>query len=183
MVDFPQVKTTLEEYMALPESNRIIEYIDGEIIMTAEPLDEHQGTSVQLILFIMLLVKAGTLRHAPSGLRAVNNVFEPDIFWISPENTTCQLEPNGRIWIGAPDLVIEILSPSTAYRDRGIKYLAYEAIGVREYWLVDPEARFVEVYRLEDSTYKRLGIFQIGETFTSNALNSATVSVDELFAS
>lgn len=182
MVDFPQVKSTLDDYMALPETNRIVEYIDGEIVMSAEPLDEHQGILSQIMGFIFQTAKSGKLRSGPSGLRAGNNVFEPDIFWISPENANCQLEPNERIWSGAPDLIVEILSPSTAYRDRGIKFESYEAAGVREYWLADPEAKFIEVYILQNAAFKKQGIFKAGETFISTALNGAVIPVETFFA-
>jgi Uma2 family endonuclease len=64
---------------------------------------------------------------------------------------------------GPPDLIVEILSPSTEARDRKAKYSLYERHGVREYWMVNPDERFIEVYTLADGTYKRAGVFVAGE--------------------
>ena len=86
------------------------------------------------------------------------------------------------MWQGAPDFVIEILSPSTAYRDRGVKFETYEKYGVSEYWLIDPELKFVEIYRQQDKTFKRQGIYKSGQTFTSSVLGDVSVPVNALFA-
>ena len=68
-------------------------------------------------------------------------------------------------WHGAPDLIIEILSPGTTRQDRDTKYRLYEANGVREYWIVEAEELYIEVYHLHEGKYKRQGIFGLGETF------------------
>ncbi|MEO0563414.1 MAG: Uma2 family endonuclease, partial [Chloroflexota bacterium] len=84
-------------------------------------------------------------------------------------------------WHGAPDLVIEVLSPSTAARDRGVKFDHYETAGVREYWLIDPMGLFVEVYTLKDGTFERAGLYERGVSFQSAVLGKA-VPVDVLLA-
>jgi Uma2 family endonuclease len=84
---------------------------------------------------------------------------------------------------GAPDLIVEVLSPSTARTDRLVKFGAYERAGVREYWLVDPRTRSVEVYALsEDGTYDMAGQYTPGETVTSTMLSDLALPVDDLFA-
>jgi len=119
------------------------------------------------------------MRPAPTGLHLdERNFYEPDVFWIRPDNGLCTLVEK-HYWHGAPDLIIEILSPSTAYRDRGIKYEMYEKHGVREYWLVDPEAAFIEVYVLAEGRFARLGLFRAGQTFTSLVI-SADIQVATL---
>lgn len=180
MVDFTPTKLTSAQYWELPETNKIEELIDGEIIVTPPPLDIHQKRSINVLSFCIQTIKTGELRHAPTGIHFEDGFdFEPDIFWISPENDQCSLGPDNRYWLGAPDLIIEILSPSTAYRDRGIKYEIYEKHGVREYWLVDPEAAFIEVYVLADGRFSRLGLFRNGQNFASPVLN-AEIKVDAL---
>jgi Uma2 family endonuclease len=111
-----------------------------------------------------------------------DNSFEPDLFWISPENAQCFLEENGRYWRGAPDLVVEILSPSTASDDRGVKFEVYQKHGVGEYWLVDPEAKFVEVHRLEGRKFARQGVYKPNQPFVSAALSGATINSQDWFS-
>jgi Uma2 family endonuclease len=180
MVDSIRTQMTSAEYWSLPETNQIEELIDGELVMTPPPLDAHQKSSIKTLAVCIQVITTGELRHAPTGIHFEDGYdFEPDIFWVAPENDHCVLAPDGRYWHGAPDLIIEILSPSTAYRDRGIKFETYEKHGVREYWLVDPEAAFAEIYRLDDGRFVRLGVFRAGQTFTSPVLG-IDVKVDAL---
>jgi Uma2 family endonuclease len=71
--------------------------------------------------------------------------------------------------------VIEVLSPSTESNDRGNKFQTYQKYGVREYWLVNPEARFVEVYRHEAGKFERQGVFKPEQPFVSAVLGGATI--------
>jgi Uma2 family endonuclease len=102
------------------------------------------------------------------------------VFWISPENTRCTLV-DGKYWHGAPDLVVEVLSSSTARRDRKEKLQLYQQYGVREYWLVDPDGEYVEVYRQEGEQLVKHGIWGPGESFTSPALSNRAVEISALF--
>ena len=81
----------------------------------------------------------------------------------------------------APDLIIEVLSPATASDDRGLKYDLYEKNGVREYWLVDPDAHYVEVYVNRNGHFNRQGVFVEGKSFTSEVLGGRAIEVDRLF--
>jgi Uma2 family endonuclease len=172
---------TSEQFAAMPDFDApYVELIEGEIIMAGGASNSHQGRSLDLIRFLLNNVRGGTLRFAPMSVRIDEmNTFEPDIFWIAPDSPRCALL-NDHLWSGAPDLVIEILTPSTARRDRDQKYRAYERAGVREYWLVESEADFLEVYLLRDGKFARLGVYGCGEAFESPALGIA-VSVDALF--
>jgi Uma2 family endonuclease len=182
MVTTTYTKRTFADWMALEETNQIIELIDGDILMT-EPLDVHQEVLHRLVLWLASLGKGGTTRFAPSGVYFDQfNTFQPDLFWISPQNSRAALGPDKRVWRGAPDLVVEILSPSTAYRDRGHKFATYEAHGVSEYWLIDPEAAFIEVYRLEEGRYARSGIFRSGQAFRCEVFDGVMLDVTPLFA-
>jgi Uma2 family endonuclease len=83
---------------------------------------------------------------------------------------------------GAPDVVVEILSPGTAKRDLGVKRTVYEAAGVPEYWIVDAESAAVEVLVLERGAYVRLGLFRRGDTLRSRVLPDLTVLLAPVFA-
>lgn len=176
-----RTKTTFAEYQSRDETNQIIELIDGEIVVNP-PTDEHQKTLWRLIGLLLPRLTSGESRVAPTGLHLDDaNSFEPDFFWISPQNESCILESNGRYWHGPPDLVVEIVSPSTAYHDRETKFRAYERCGVREYWLIEPQAQFVEVFILDAGRFSRIGAFQPGHFFTSSVVPGTPLAVRPLF--
>jgi Uma2 family endonuclease len=179
----PKIKMSLEEFRQLPETTQRMELIHGELItqehdaLSPAVKDKHQGCIVSATFYFGQFRHAGTLRVAPTDLYIGENVLQPDLFWISNANTNCLLGEDG-YWHGAPDLAIEILSPSTAERDRGAKFDLYEQYGVREYWLIDAE--FVEIYIAQAGVFKRLGVFGVGKTFESTALGGHRVSISEL---
>ncbi len=181
VADVQTRRISADEFATMPDFDApYAELIEGEIVLAGGASDSHQGKSLDLVRFLSANVQQGTLRFAPLSVRLDEiNLFEPDIFWIAPDNTRCALLDE-RTWSGAPDLVIEILSPSTARRDRDQKYRAYESADVREYWMVEPDADFLEVYLLEDGKFHRLGVYGFGETFESPVLGIA-VPVDSLF--
>ncbi len=177
--------TPMEEFLAISDDNRIIELLDGEIVMTPPATDWHQSVSGSLYIFIHQCIKGGILRYAPIGLYVdEQNFVEPDLLWISEKNTQCELDKRG-FWHGTPDLIVEILSPSTALRDKRVKFKLYEKLGVREYWIVDPEAKYIEVYHQQDGKFIQLGIYGAGEgeSFTSTVLPKSEVEVDKAFDS
>jgi Uma2 family endonuclease len=189
MADSPQekVRMTTEEYMALPESNLHTELIDGELIvyegkdgMTPAPRDIHQQTSSVLFVFLAQHLPPQELRAAPTDVHLDDGtVVQPDIFWASAESDQCVVHDDGYLH-GAPDFIVEILSPTTIKRDRGVKFDLYEKHGVREYWLVDPDGGYVEVYRLVEGVLTRQGLFTEGQQFTSPVLGEKSVAVDSL---
>ena len=91
---------------------------------------------------------------------------QPDVMWVAA-GSRCVIDK--KRLIGPPDLIIEILSPSTEANDRSDKYTLYERHSVREYWIVNPEHRFIEVYTHDGSGFARRGVFIAGqnETFES----------------
>lgn len=177
-----ETKISLAAFLALPETNQITELIDGEVVVTP-PKDEHQATVGSAYFGLKLLVKSGIFRIAPTGLHLDDaNFVEPDIFWVSEGNRVYALGDDG-YWHGAPDLIVEVLSPSTARRDRDDKFLLYQRYGVREYWLVEPVAEFIEVYVLRDGRFDRSGVYGLGEQFESPALDGLSLNVDLLLKS
>lgn len=182
-MDIPvKTRMTFEEYAALPESNQIVELIDGEIVVNP-PLFRHQKALVKVIFSLQFVSDKGEICVAPSGLKFDDgNSFEPDLFWVSQENTNCVLGSDGRYWQGGPDLVIEVLSPSTEANDRGHKFQIYQKYGVLEYWMVNPEAKFVEVYRLENQRLTQQGIYDPAQPFVSAVLGGVTIDPKTWFS-
>jgi Uma2 family endonuclease len=170
---------TAAEFAQLPESNKIIELINGEVVVAPSPLNKHQKQLHRLTIALGNKVEIGEWLFAPMDVHLDElNVVQPDLFWVSPDNTNCQLIDE--YWYGPPDLVIEVLSPGTTRRDRLTKYDLYEKHGVREYWIVDADELYIEVYANRNSKFERVGAFGLGESFISPVLNGITLSVDVL---
>ena len=106
------------------------------------------------------------------------DVVQPDILFVSKERSYIVTEDNIR---GAPDLVIEVLSPSTAQRDRTLKRTLYALHGVSEYWQADTDAKNVTVLTLVNGEYKVAGIYGEGQTLTSPLLPGFTLEIDKIF--
>jgi len=146
----PKIKFTYRDYKSLPESEtKRYELIEGELIMVPSPNIYHQRISGRIEFLLRDFVeknKLGEVFYAPCDVHLGDNVVQPDILFISKEHSYVIIKEEVK---GAPDLVIEILSPATAKRDRTIKRALYARYGVSEYWLVDPEKKIIEVLTLK----------------------------------
>ncbi len=137
--------TTIEELLALPEDGQRHELLDGVHVVTPSPAYRHQDLVGNLLVLLRAaLLPHPTLRTLTSPADIVlgpRTLVQPDLFVvrIDPEHP-----PVAWADAGLPLLAIEILSPSTAARDRGAKRRIYQAAGVAEYWIVDPDARLIE---------------------------------------
>ncbi len=181
MAEMTRTRMTAKEFLELPESNMPIELINGEIIMSPTPKDPHQDIVLSIAILLKPMVTAGKVKVAPMDVHFDDvNVVQPDVFWAGGEGSRCQLGDDG-YWHGAPDLVVEVLSPSTSSHDRGVKYDLYEKYGVREYWLVEPDAKYIEIYVLQEGKFVRQGLFEPGASFTSLVIEGQSVAVDKLF--
>lgn len=153
-----KVKLTYEEYRLFPDDGNTHELIDGEHFMAPAPGTNHQSVSrhIQFQLYRQLEETGfAQVFNAPTDVELSRvDVVQPDIAIIAREREGI-ISPS-RI-VGAPDLVVEIISPSTAERDRGLKRRLYEKRGVPCYWLVDPDAQAVTVYELSDGRYRETG--------------------------
>lgn len=185
MAESIQERMTAAEFLELPESNTSPELIHGRLVVSPTPKNPHQ----QIVgkLFIWLNEATGKLN--PSGEAVISpmdvhlddeNVVQPDVFWVSGQESRCQLGEDG-YWHGAPDLVIEVLSPSTTRRDKIDKFRLYERHAAQEYWLVDPQAQVVEVFGLEEERFQHRGVFGPEETFTSAVLKGEKVKLTKVF--
>lgn len=146
----PPRKLTYEDYCAIPEDGLRHEIVDGVHFVSPAPLDLHQHLCVNLTLLLgnfLRTTKLGVLRQAPSDvLLEEHTIVQPDHYVVLAANLG-RLQRNG--CHGPPDLVVEVLSPGNTRHDLVRKFARYEAAGVPEYWIVDPAAERVEVYRRE----------------------------------
>lgn len=147
-------KATVEDYRKLPEGAPF-ELIEGNLVQEPSPEYGHKRASMDLASDMHQFVKKNRLGEVLAAPMDVyldeENVFQPDILFVSKENIS-RIERDGIH--GAPDLVIEILSPSNAYNDFATKLRIYEKHGVREYFIVDPETKEVIAYRLSKGKFK-----------------------------
>ena len=109
------------------------------------------------------------------------DVVQPDLLFVSRERE--HLLSGGENVQGAPDLVIEILSPSTADKDQGVKHELYGRHGVTEYWLVDPIAETVSIHRQRGGVLAATHTFGRGQTLRSPLLASLELQLDDVFSS
>lgn len=181
MVEAIRTRMSATEFFEMPETMLPTELIDGVMIEMNAPADGHQRALMRLIAALLPLLPPGEFRCAPADVCLdAFNVVQPDLFWVRAENPACRVE--GGKWLGVPDFIVEILSPGTSRRDRKEKFALYEQHGVGEYWLVDPDGEYVEVYRLQQGVFMKVGIFGPEETFESVTLGGKTVSLSAVFA-
>jgi len=177
-----QGQWTYADYQRLPDDGWRYEVIEGDLHMTPAPSTKHQTVGFNLKLAIGSFVKAnksGCVLDAPIDVRLGKfaDPVQPDILFIRQERLG--IIKGG--WIeGAPDWIVEILSPSNWLDDRRTKYRLYARAGVGEYWIVDPDQRQVEVFVLRHGDYALVGRFGPGERAHSEVLAGFQIDVDEM---
>jgi Uma2 family endonuclease len=141
-------KLTYEDYLLFPDDGLRHEIIEGEHYVSPPPVIRHQRILLKLSYLMQSYLETrpvGEILFAPVAvLLSEFNVFEPDLIYLSNERKNLLTLKNLQ---GAPDLVVEILSPSTRSRDKRLKREVYERTGVGEYWVIDPDHDVVDVYR------------------------------------
>lgn len=179
MAELVTTRMTAAEFLALPETHQPTQLLNGELILSPSPVPNHQRCSRQIEYLIEELKPNGEVFHAPIDLYLDDaNIPQPDVIWIA-ENSRCVV--TRKYLQGPPELVVEVFSPSTELKDRKDKFNLYQRFAIPEYWMVDPELEFIEVYVLENGAYKRLGVFERGESFVSPVLGGKTVEVSRIF--
>lgn len=170
---------TAQQFRALPQTNEPTELINGQVIVSPSPRRLHQLILSRLHLMLGAILTEGELLVAPMDIYLDDhNAVQPDILWLGP-STTCQLIDD--YWHGTPDLVIEIASPSTHLRDRRDKFKLYERFGVREYWIVEPDAAFVEVWQWQEGRYHPVALVGADDTLHTPLLGQHSLSMADLF--
>ncbi len=178
----PRDRWTYEDYKRLPDDNWRYEVIEGELFMSPAPNTHHQRVIARLEFAMMKHVEAkklGEVLHAPIDVRLgdLANPVQPDVLFICQD----RLNIIRKDWIeGAPDLIVEVLSPSNWIDDRRTKYRIYALAGVREYWIVDPDKRQIEIFALRGSDYELSSRFGPGERAASEVLSGFEIGVDEV---
>ena len=174
-------KYTYDDYLKTPDDKRY-ELIEGELYMTPSPITNHQRISRKIEFLLEKFVTEndlGEIFYAPYDVYFDDeNVVQPDILFISKDRLNIIGDKNLQ---GAPDLVIEILSESNAYRDLIQKKKLYARFGVKEYWIVVPGEKTIDIHILKDKTYelyKELGEF---DTLESQILKGFKMELKVIF--
>ncbi|MEA2166506.1 MAG: hypothetical protein QOK37_4633 [Thermoanaerobaculia bacterium] len=176
-------KMTYEDLLLLPEDGLRHEIIDGEHCVNASPIARHQRVSYRLILAIGNYLEehaVGELFHAPFDIVFSRfDVVEPDLLYVSNERRDIVTTKNIQ---GPPDLLIEILSESNRKYDEVTKRALYERSGVGEYWIVDPSADVVRVYRFSEAGhYDSAAELSRGDILTSPLFPSLEIKLARIF--
>ncbi|SFR01382.1 Uma2 family endonuclease [Desulfoscipio geothermicus] len=171
---------TVEDYMKLNDGKRY-ELIGGELIVVPSPRPRHQRISAKILLQLGKYIEnnpVGEVYSAPIDIVLDNHVVQPDILFVSND----RLDIIGELNIqGAPDLVVEILSPSTAAHDKKKKGQLYFKYGVKEYWLVDPETKFIDVFVAGEKEWRWIGAFDQEDVLTTTLLPGLKISLSKIF--
>jgi Uma2 family endonuclease len=176
------LRFTYEDYVLLPEDRRY-EVVSGELVVTPAPTPFHQVVLGRIWRLLDDHVGAhglGRVLLAPCDVVLSKfDVLQPDILFISTERRPII----GEKYVGpAPDLVVEVLSPySTADRDRTAKAKRYATFGVREMWLVDPEARTIEVFVNTAEGFRREALYGDGDPVRAVILSGLEFRAEPIF--
>ena len=176
-----QTTLTYADYMKTPDDEHC-ELLNGELVMFTTPPLYHQ----EVLGSLLAKLAAFEMECHPGQFYPVltdvvlsdRDVVKPDILFVSNERSHILTRANVR---GAPDLVVEILSPATAERDRTLKLDLYAQHGVKEYWIVDPDAGTVMVLLRGEVGFEVTGIYEEGQTLRSPTLAGFSVALEEIF--
>ncbi len=173
---------TYEQYRALPEDGNRYQVIEGELHMTAAPLVSHQQISGNLQFILESYVREhdwGKVFAAPIEIYLGEKDFvQPDLVCVAKSRLEIVKEKN---IVGAPDLVIEILSPSTVKVDRVLKMNTYARHRVPHYWIVDPAAQTLEAFEWENGSYRLSAAHAEEEEFQPALFPGMTIHLAELW--
>ncbi len=179
-----QGQWSYDDWLRLPDDAYRYEIIEGELFVSPSPSVQHQIAVSSLLSAMHQHAKEknlGLVLTAPIGVRlpVEETIVQPDLLFISRERLEVVKD---NVIDGAPDLVVEILSPSNWVYDRTRKQKTYEQAGVREYWIVDYRARTVDVLVLEGHEFVQRGQYREGDVAPSEALPGFAIPVADIFA-
>ena len=175
-------KYTYQDYLELPDDGKRYEIISGDLIMPPAPKTIHQKVALKIEYELLKFndkETKGELFHAPYDvIMSDMNVVQPDILFVKTENLGIVTDKNID---GAPDLIIEILSPSSGYYDQIKKKETYARFGVKEFWIVDPIKQSIEIFLNKENEFElKQRLNREGEA-TSEVLNGFHVDLEEIF--
>ncbi|MBE3562005.1 MAG: Uma2 family endonuclease, partial [Ktedonobacteraceae bacterium] len=161
---------------------RRYEVVNGVLYMTPAPSPEHQSVAALILYHLLAHVQLsgrGKVYPAPLDVQLdAKTVVQPDVLVVLNEHLD---RVTDICVVGAPDLVIEVVSPSSLVRDLREKLDAYARSAVPEYWVVSPDTKTVQVFVLESTSYRSLGIFQGESAIPSRLLPGLAVTVEQFF--
>ena len=152
----PKPPVSYDEFLEWADEDTRAEWVDGDIIFMSPISDAHQD----IVEFFLTLLRHHVEHHEEGWVRSstfqmkldvIPSGREPDIVYLHEEHRN---RMTGTYIDGPADMAVEVVSPESGPRDRGEKFYEYEAAGVPEYWLVDPDREELLVYRLQDDRYK-----------------------------
>jgi len=177
-----QGQCTYADYASIPEDGHRYDVVDGVLYMAPAPSMGHQGAVGRFFHYLLThveLVGSGRVYVAPVDVELrPGDVVQPDVLVELNEHLD-RLTPSRLI--GAPDLVVEVASPSTARHDLSEKLHAYARTGVPEYWIANPDAQTVEVLVLGNDVYRSLGLFHDRATLPTRIVPTMPVRVEQFF--
>jgi Uma2 family endonuclease len=173
---------TKEDYWALPDDGPRYQLIEGNLHMAPSPNRFHQDISRTILVEITKYLEThpiGILYHAPFDVVLTDvNVFQPDLAFFSEKRRRFLTDKGAE---GAPDLVVEILSPSTAKLDLEKKRVVYARTGVDELWIVDPTVGEFWIYHLQKNSEVPEQILRIGDVIKTSLLPEWSIPVKKVF--
>ncbi len=180
------MRWTSHDLDLLPDDGKRYEIVDGELYMSRQPHWHHQFVANQIWELLQQWsrkTKAGMANSAPGVIFAEDDDVAPDVVWISRARLAKAIQPDGKLH-AAPELVVEILSPGSinAARDREAKLKLYSRHGILEYWIVNWQERYLEVYRRENAALKLQSTLYEGDTLQSPHLPGFSCQVSQIFA-
>lgn len=170
-----------EDLAQLPDDGKRYEVVEGDLAVSPSPKPRHQRIVLNCAEFLRTLEHQGygAVYTAPLDVILDHyNVVEPDVIFVSQEHLDIVTDANVQ---GAPDLVVEVLSPSTRERDLGVKGHLYARFGVPEYWVIDPDEDTLTVYRLTEDGFHRHGPYHAGDHWVSPLFPDHPLAVAALF--
>jgi Uma2 family endonuclease len=180
----PQTHLTAEDYRLTPEGPPWLQLIEGELVQEPSPNSSHQLVHADLYRILASQVweqRLGLVIAAPMDVWLDNeNVLQPDLLYVSRRRAGIVADDGVH---GPPDLVVEILSPSSGSRDLIQKRRIYARSGVEEYWLVDPRSRQVTVFRFAETGESPIRIAAPGEQLASPLFPGFSIDVGSIFQS
>ena len=183
MLETRPTTLTYEHYLKTPDDERW-ELLKGALTRRPTPNTAHQRTLGNLAVALFNFVDdkgLGEVFISPFDVvLSSTNVLEPDLIFVSTDQQSIITDANIQ---GAPALVVEVISPSTASKDRELKRRIYAEHGVGEYWLVDPDARTISVLSLQDKDFREVGNYGVGEVLSSPTLEGLVLDLTRIFPS
>ncbi|MEW6378176.1 MAG: Uma2 family endonuclease [bacterium] len=176
-------KLSYRDYVLFPDNGKRHEIIDGDHFMSPSPSTRHQRISRNLAIIIASFLREqelGELFYAPCDvILSDHDIVVPDLIYVSNQNKGIITEDNIQ---GPPDLIVEILSPSTRSYDQVLKKDLYEAFGVKEYWIIDPDKETVEIYRLSAGRFPGSEIHSRSQVLKAGIIPGLEIPLDKVFS-